>query len=142
MRVTVLTCDAAQVDTSTGKVHALGLGWTRTSVPIGFMAVLVLLYFDEDPGQGASNQVTVTLADEAGLPVAKDDGSKLLEASATIARTEDMVNSSWPIMAPLVIPLPGLPVEPARTYQFRVAIDGKSEDSWFTTFSTDPAASE
>jgi len=139
LRVDVLLSDAAQVDTSTGKVNALGIGWTRTSVPTGTMAVIVLVSFDDEEEAGGAHEVTVTLTDNNGKPVPMEE-TGLRQAAAIIELNTD-ANPKWPATAPLVIPVrPGLPLKPDHTYQWRVAIDGKTEDTWFTSFGTEPPA--
>lgn len=136
MRVNVLLSDAAQADTNTGKIHALGLGWTRTPVPTGPMAVIVLVSFDNEVEAGLSHEITVTLTDTEGQPVSLS-GISSLQAKATIDRDKD-AQIKWPITAPLVMQIrPGLPLEPGQTYHWRAAIDGKTEETWFAGFITE-----
>ncbi|WP_433568137.1 hypothetical protein ACQP1O_43055 (plasmid) [Nocardia sp. CA-151230] len=48
MKLTVLIADAAQVDLA-GKVHALGMGWDKTTTPTPPMTLIIFVDFEESP---------------------------------------------------------------------------------------------
>ncbi|GGF35043.1 hypothetical protein GCM10011519_05620 [Marmoricola endophyticus] len=67
MEATVLLANSAQGDSS-GTVHALGLGWTQTTTPLGQCAVVVFLEL-EPHEQLTSRDLHLELVDEDGTQV-------------------------------------------------------------------------
>lgn len=131
MKVTVLLADSAQSD-STGKVHALGLGWSRTTVPNGPMAVIVQVEFDRDKDQASNYEIIITLEDEDGELPALEDGKRFrFKADADYQPGEN----PGPDIASLVINLgPGLPLKADRLYHWRVTVNGRTEPHWAAGF--------
>lgn len=138
MRVQVMLADFAQVDSS-GKVHAIGLGWAQTSVPTGMVAVIALIEFE--PGEALTKRtVELTLQDEAGKTVEVDLGSApipLRIAAEVRPNQPEGLPPGTPLTAPLAINVgAGLPLEPGRLYSWRVIIDGESRADWTARFAT------
>lgn len=139
LKVNVLLGDTAQVDPS-GKVHALGLGWTRTTTPTGPMAIVVLVEFAATEVVNRSPKATITLIDDQGELV---DLSRFGVPSAAVEVSIDLKRDNvdeGPTIAPLVIQTGPLPLEGNRTYRWQVSVDGHSEPSWQASFATTPPA--
>jgi hypothetical protein len=67
VRVSLLLADSAQADQS-GKVHALGLGWTTTTTPLPPFALVIFLDIDWDETNQPHN-LRCELLSEDGEPV-------------------------------------------------------------------------
>ncbi|MEV6908591.1 hypothetical protein [Amycolatopsis sp. NPDC051071] len=137
MKVNVLLGDAAQVDAG-GKIHVLGLGWTRTTSPTGPMAVVVLLELGDAPEVNRSHDATIVLVDERGERVDLSRfGVPAGGFTVSIDRKPDGV-ADGPIIAPIVLQTGPLPLEGDRKYRWSVSVDGESEPSWYAAFATNP----
>ncbi len=133
MRVNVLLGDSAQADPS-GKVHMLGLGWTRTGVPTGPMAVVVLLRLEDADEARQQHEVELELVGPEGAPAVLVPGGALKLTAKIEPDPEAKVD--LPVVAPVVLQLGGLPLAAGHTYTWRVLVDGKQDDDWATSFAT------
>lgn len=125
MRLNVFIADAAQVDSS-GKISALGLGWTTCPSPLpGFALVLIL---DVDWNEtNMPHQLTCALLTEDGQPVMTEGpfGPQPIqfEAKAEAGRPAG-VRHGTPTRMPLALTVaPGLALDPG-VYQWRVSVAG------------------
>ena len=118
----MLLADAAQ-DDGTGKMNALGLGWTKMSTPTPPMSVI--FFADLDAGDlGRPHKVVCSLRDESGVTATlpgTDDGVsvdvELPEVSAA-----DM--SEGPLRISMVIQVgPGMPLR-VGAYRWVAEVDG------------------
>ncbi|MGY6656674.1 DUF6941 family protein [Amycolatopsis sp. TRM77291] len=138
MKVNVLLGDAAQVDAG-GKVHVLGLGWTRTTAPTGPMAVVVLLELGDAQEVNRSHSATIVLVDEQGERVDLSQfGVPPVGFKVAIDRKPDGAAADGPIVAPIVIQTGPLPLDGDRKYRWSVSVDGQSDPSWHAAFATNP----
>lgn len=134
MKLTVLLADAAQADAS-GKVGALGLGWSITSAPLGAHSVVVLF----EVGWHEANEqhgFVVELLDQDGSAVLSEEGVPLVhfEGGIEMGRPPGMIKGT-PLIQPWVLNLPpGMPLQPGRRYEYRVSVDsGASGTVGFST---------
>lgn len=137
MRVVVLLADSAQTDRQTGKVHALGLGWTSVVVPTTVpIAVIALLMFDTQEEARGSHAVTLTLLDENGKPVPVTlDGDTLVIRSEVLVEDSRTLPEHGPVTSSFVVGLgPGIPLEPGHVYRWQAAVDGTEDPLWSASF--------
>lgn len=145
MNVQVLLADAAQTDSS-GKVHALGLGWTITSAPANPMAVIVRVSFDSGEDQ-EPHVCVVRLLDEDGKPFGLQgtEGETVpLEVTSviTVEKNADHLPSA-PMVASIAFNVGGgLPLKPGQQYEWAAEIDGRTHDTWSAPFFTRPKESD
>jgi hypothetical protein len=139
MRATVLTADSGQTENGTGKLHALGIGWTSLTVPtMTPIAVVVIVSFDSASEAAGSHEIAVSLLDEHRRPVLGPDDTNPLMIKATVDVTpQPEVPATTPAVAPLVLNIgPGFVLEPDRRYVWQATIDGETEESWSALFVT------
>lgn len=136
MRATVLLADAAQTDPQ-GKVHALGLGWTVTSSPTPPMALVVLIEVDwTESNRKFPFRAELLTAD--GHPVTTQ--TPLGEQPVTLegdfeAGRPPGIPAGTPLAIPFAVNLgPGFPLVHGQRYEWRVHLDGRTEESWAASF--------
>ena len=134
LRVTVLLADSAQADPS-GKVHLLGLGWTRTGVPTGPVAVVVLLRLEEPVEAGRPHEVGLELVDAEGKTASFTSSGGSIRLTAKVEPSPDAL-AELPVVAPVVLQLGGLPLAAGQTYTWRVSVDGQYDEDWTASFTT------
>jgi hypothetical protein len=133
-----MLADAAQV--VDGKLYVLGGGWS-TIVPGGPFAVCGIIDIPWHQGtdwhslrleliDGDGEAVCVPAEDGEPQPLVVDPP----KYRATIApHVKPGTSLGWPFAMNVS---PGLPLEPAAIYEWRISIDGKSEEGWTLPFST------
>ncbi len=121
----LLLCDAAVADASTGKVHMLGAGWSRTSSPTAPSAVVAMLKIPWD----RSNQrlpIRLGLHDSDGvlvvLPPELGGEPIVHQAEIEVGRPPGMAAGSM-LDHSFTISLPPLPLGPGR-YEWRLEFAG------------------
>lgn len=141
MKVAVLLADAAQTDSASGKVHALGVGWTTTSAPTGPMAVITMITFDHRDEAEGSHSITLTLVDEDYKPVAiNPEGQHLTVKTDMSLGAKDDVPERGPFVASFAINVgPGIQLEPSKLYRWQASVNDESPESWAAAFVTRPA---
>lgn len=143
VKVTMLLADYAQV--ADGKLTVVGGGWSRTgpeSIPFG-IALLVLVPWDQ---ANRKHLMRLELVDSDGNPVMMDAE----QGEAPVVFFDDVefevgrpagVKPGTPLDLPLAINSGPLPLEPGR-YEWRLTIDGESEEDWRLAFSVRDAPDE
>lgn len=125
MRIHVLLADAAQADPS-GKVHALGLGWTVTGTPSPPAALIAMVWVDWHEANRRFN-LTGSLVDTDGTPVEVDgpNGPEPISFNGELeAGRPPGLPHGTPQMLPLVVNLSaGMQLRPGHRYEWRVTID-------------------
>ena len=143
MKVTVLLADSAAV--ADGKLYILGGGWTQTGpAPVpSAIAIKIEVPWDQ---ANRRHKLKLALLDSDGNPVMApptDDGPPqplaVFEAEFEVGRPPGMLPGT-PIDAPLAMSIPPLPLPPGQRYSWNLEINGRSEDDWYLSFSTRPAA--
>ena len=121
MRITVLTADAAQADT-TGKVSGLGMGWSVVSSPLPGHAVVVLFHVDWHESN-EKYPFAIDLLDEDGKPVDLEGNPVVhLEGEFEQGRPPGLVKGT-PLVQPFVVNLPpGMPLVGGKRYEYRVTV--------------------
>ncbi len=138
VKVTILLADAAQA--AEGKLFVLGGGWSITGPDPSPMALAVKI---EVPWDQANQQHScrLELLDSDGQPVEveAENGEQpiFIEAGFEVGRPVG-VKPGTPIDLPLAINIPPFPLEPGNRYEWRLSIDGRSDDDWRVAFSTRP----
>ncbi|MGW4366282.1 hypothetical protein ACWEKT_11605 [Nocardia takedensis] len=112
MRVMLLAADSAQMDTS-GKAHALGLGWSLTSSPTAAMSLILLMELEAGEQVLDRYSVTGSLLNAQGLQQETSNGQAIgftLTMEATVGDdrvTKGSVRSGAPERLVTTIPIPG-----------------------------------
>ena len=140
MKVTILLADAAQA--VEGKLFVLGGGWSITGPEPSPMALAIKI---EVPWDQANQQhaCRLELLDSDGQAVRVDTGEGeqpiFIEAGFEVGRPAG-VKPGTPIDLPLAINIPPFPLEPSGRYEWRLTINGESDEDWRVAFSTRPDA--
>jgi hypothetical protein len=133
----VLLADFAQTDGS-GKVTAIGLGWSVISTPTPHHAVVVMLRvrWDEANMKHRLQLRLLTPADENTVTVPTPSGPQPLgvEAEFEVGRPENLPAGSTIDHAFAINIGPGIALEPGR-YEWRLQIGDREEDWWRAPFS-------
>lgn len=129
MKITVLTGDSAQVDSS-GKAHVLGLGWNLTTSPLNSSVLLVIveLAHDEEPQSSYSLKGKLVNGDgvqqltPGGKPISFELNMTANVIDGKVQRPAQKYDAPERITS--VIPLPpGLRLEPGH-YEWIVEVEG------------------
>ena len=137
-----MLCDAAQV--AEGKLFILGGGWSL----IGPGAMPSAIAMKVDVGwheAGRPHHWELFLVDEDGRPVIVEgaEGPQPIEVRGDfeVGRPEGVPEGS-PVDIALAVNFSPLPLEYGTRFNWRLTIDGESDDDWQLSFSTRPAAPE
>ncbi len=125
MRIHLLLADSAQAE-PTGKVHALGIGWTVTSTPTPPAALIAMIWVEWHEANQKFN-LTGSLVDGDGKEIDVDGpdgfGPVKFEGAIEAGRPPGLPPGTDQMM-PLVVNLgPGLKLTPGHRYEWRVRID-------------------
>lgn len=128
MRIHVLLADSAQADPS-GKVHALGLGWTVTSTPMPPVALIAMIWIDWHESNTKFN-VVGSLVDTDGnqIEVSQPGGGRgpITFGGELEAGRPPGLPAGTPQMMPIVLNFaPGIELPPGARYEWRVEVDTK-----------------
>lgn len=143
MKATLILADSAQND-GTGKVHALGAGWSVTGTPTPPMALIAFIDCPWDQ-TNTKHKLKIELLDADGHPVSFQHGplgnpmpAFEIDAEFETGRPPGLPPGT-PLREQLVIQLaPGMPLTPGQKYEFRLAINGEPMDSSLATFTIRP----
>jgi hypothetical protein len=126
VKVTLFLADAAQADTQSGKVHALGLGWRQCQSPTPPFALVLFLDIDWDETNEQHKlkcQLLTTDGELVMVPGPQGPQPILFEAAAEAGRLPGSIHGTS-VRMPLTLNIPGgIPLEPG-IYEWRVEVDG------------------
>jgi uncharacterized protein DUF6941 len=140
MKVTMLLADSAQE--VGGKLYILGGGWSITGPEPLPMAIALKL---EVPWDRTNEQhsLLLELLDEDGSPVLVDGADSeqvpLQVTGQFEAGRPPGIKPGTPIDSALAVNFGPLPLVTGRRYQWRLSIDGETDEDWTLGFSTRPA---
>lgn len=144
MKALLLLADAGQAD-NTGKLHALGVGWSVTGTPTPPMAMLIFIDVPWDQ-TNTKHKLEIQLLDADGQLVTGGvgplgDPQPLFQVDAEFeAGRPPGIPPGTPIRQTLAIGLaPGMPLIPGEKYEFHMTIDGEHKDGWLSTFMVRPS---
>jgi len=136
MKATMLLCDAAQV--ADGKLFILGGGWSITGAVMGPSAIALKLEVPWDQ-TNVPHHWELYLVDADGHPVTiqTDDGQQAIEVRGDfeVGRPPGLPMGS-PLDVPIAVNLPPLPVSAGERYEWRLTVDGESNEEWAVSFTT------
>jgi hypothetical protein len=132
--VTMLLADSAQV--ADGKLFILGGGLSQIGPNPQPVSVALLLEVPWDRAN-INHDWKIELLDEDGGPVIHDDLPVLVGGTFEAGRPVGHLPGS-PLGVPLAINFSLLPVEPGKSYLWRLAINDTSEPGWTVRFSVRP----
>jgi hypothetical protein len=145
VKVTMLLADYAQV--ADGKLTVVGGGWSITGpdpVPFG-IAILVHVPWDQ---ANRRHLLRLELLDTDGKPVVIDteDGDETPivffdDIEFEVGRPAG-IKPGTPLELPLSINSGPLPLDPGGRYEWRLSIDGETDDDWRLPFSVREHADE
>lgn len=141
MEAHVLLADFAQSDSS-GKVNALGLGWSVTRTPTPSHAVVVHLRVGWDE-TNVSHHLTLRLLTADGsnaVEVPTPFGSQplMVEVDIEVGRPAGFARGSSIDHSLAINVGAGLPLAPGR-YEWRLQIDDEPREEWRVAFTVQPA---
>lgn len=136
MEAHVLLADFAQTDAS-GKVNALGLGWSVTTSPTPAQSVVVMFRVGWDETNDKHKFV---------LSLLNADGHHAVSAPGPFGTQPLQVEGEFEVGRPPGLPKgssvdhalavnvgPGLPLAPGR-YEWRLKIDDREQETWTAAF--------
>jgi hypothetical protein len=139
MKVTMVLADHAQI--ADGKMFIAGGGWTEMAGPVPFAVALMI----DVPwhATNAQHQFTMELIDQDGqnvtVPTPNGEEPLKLDGQFEVGRPPGArPGSSFPTM--YVLKIGGLPIAPGAHYEWRLMIDGETQEDWRLLFSTRPEA--
>src|SRR5215218_6494058 len=136
MRVTMMLADAAQaVD---GKLYILGGGWSVTGPqPAPSAAALYIQVPWDQTNMKHSFRLELLDSDGEGVTMEGPDAGEAITVSGEfeVGRPAG-VKPGIPIDIPLAINIGPLALEPGERYEWRLAIDERTDDDWRLPFST------
>jgi hypothetical protein len=137
----VLLADFAQSDNS-GKVNALGLGWSVTVTPTPNHAVVIVLRVGWDEAN-IQHRLVLRLLTADGLnavEVPTPFGSQplVVEVGLEVGRPPGLAQGSTIDHSLAINVGPGLPLTPGR-YEWRLRINDREQEDWRAAFTVRPA---
>jgi hypothetical protein len=137
VKATLLLADYAQV--ADGKLNLIGAGWKIVGPdPVPFAVAAVI----EVPWDRTNERhhLHIQLLDADGEPVLVPqadgvEGPLVIEGEFELGRPPGF-KPGVSLNFPLAINVPAQPLAPNATYEFRLAIDGESNDDWRVVFMT------
>jgi hypothetical protein len=137
LKVTMMLADAAQV--AGDKLYILGGGWSITGPDPVPMAIALKL---EVPWDRTNEQhsLLLELLDEDGnavmVPGPEEHGDVPLQVTADFeAGRPPGIKPGTPIDSALAVNFGPLPLEAGRRYQWRLSINGETDEDWTLGFS-------
>lgn len=140
MKITVLLADSAQTDQS-GKVHALGLGWSITTSPTPPMAIVVFVSVEWHEAN-TPQHLTATLVTQDGEPVLvpRPNGQEevRIDADFELGRPAGLPAGSPLTMSMALGVAPGIPLTPGERYRWRVTTPTEPDEDFGVSFFVRP----
>jgi hypothetical protein len=135
VKVKLLLADAAEAAGS-GKVSALGLGWSAISLPMTPTALV--LFIDLQQGEFARHEFRIWLSllgQDDAVSVGEEDSDATLEfRGAFEAEALKDAGENAPGRVSLALNVAPLPLSPGHAYEWRAEIDGIQNDDWSAPF--------
>jgi hypothetical protein len=132
----MLLADSAQA--SEGKLYILGGGWNLTGPEPSPSAIAIYIEVSWDL-TNKRHEWRLELMDSDGeaflVPTPMGDQPLLLHGEFEVGRPPGVTPGSG-LGVPLAINLGPLPLQPGRRYEWRLTINGKTEENWRQAFST------
>ncbi len=132
----MLLCDSAQV--AEGKLYLLGAGWSITGPQPAPSVVAIRVEVDWNDAD-KPHHWELYLIDEDGQEVVINtpDGPQALEIRGEfqVQRAVGIPEGS-PLDVPMVVNLGPIPLPGGKRYDWRLSIDGTSNEDWRATFYT------
>jgi len=124
-----------------GKLYILGGGWSITGPEPVPMAIALKLEVPWDR-TNVQHSLLLELLDEDGEPVLvpgpEDDRVPLQVTGEFEAGRPAGIKPGTPIDSALAVNFGPLPLEGGRRFQWRLSIDGETDEDWTLGFSTRP----
>lgn len=141
MRAVVLLADSAQADPS-GKVHALGLGWSVTGSPTAPSAVVAFIHVEwAETNEPFRFRLEMLDADGHQVfgPTPAGSSPILIEGDLEAGRPPGLSHGTE-LTVPIAVNIGGgLPLVPGHRYEWRLTIDTRvSESASFTIRTPSP----
>ena len=136
LRVTMLLADSAQV--ADRKLYVLGGGLSVIGPRPQPMGVAIRIEVPWDRAN-LSHEWQLELRDEDGQPVAMNERPLVVRGRFEAGRPTGL-KAGTPLSVPLAIMFPALPVQPGRSYTWRLSIDDASHLDWQQSFHVRAAA--
>jgi hypothetical protein len=142
LRAHLLLADSAQTDAS-GKVHALGLGWSATVTPTPAQALVALFEIDWHEANEVFHFV-IQLLDTDGVPVLGPGPAGptplVVEGDMEAGRPPGLPQGSHMVLPVTVNILPGIALTPGARYEWRLDVpNGVHESAYFNVYPQAPA---
>jgi len=135
VKVKLLLADAAEA-ASSGKVSALGLGWSVISLPMTPTALV--LFIDLQQGEFERHEFRVWLSlrgQDDPLPIGEENSEATLEfRGAFEAEPLQAAGENAPGRVSLALNVAPLPLSPGHAYEWRAEIDGVQNEDWSAPF--------
>jgi hypothetical protein len=135
----MLLADAAQA--AAGKLYVLGGGWSVCGPDPTAMALAIKIEVPWDRAN-QKHRCQIDLIDADGQPVQIEtpEGLRPVQMSADfeVGRPPGL-KPGTPIDLPLAINVGPMPIPPGGRYEWRLSIDGETQDEWRVVFSTRPS---
>ncbi len=137
MKVTMLLADYAAV--ADGKLTIVGGGWSVTGPVSPPFAIAVLFDVPWDQAN-MKHRFRLDLVDADGhvVFVTDEDGEEhplALEGEFETGRPPGL-KPGTPLTVPIAFNLPGPPIPPGGRYEWRLSVNGESNENWRLPFST------
>jgi hypothetical protein len=140
MKVTLVLADAAQV--ADGKLNVLGGGWSLTGpqpTPFALAGIIEVPWSETN----RNHSFRFDLIDLDGNPVVVDgpDGEQAIaiDGRFEVGRPPGVRSGSYQPV-PFALNSGPLPLPPGGHFEWRLSIDGKTQEDWRLAFSTRPDA--
>jgi hypothetical protein len=140
MKVTMLLADAAQA--VEGKLYIIGGGWSITGPTPAPSAVALKVEVPWDEAN-TKHSFELSLLDADGKPVvvATPQGEQPIQLGGEfeVGRPAGLIPGT-PIDMAMAFNLGPLPLPAGSRFTWRLAIDNRTEEGWYVSFSTRPSA--
>jgi hypothetical protein len=136
VKVTMLLADYAQA--AEGKLNVIGGGWSITGPQPAPFAIAMLIQVPWDR-TNMEHKLRLELVDSDGQPVMVDtpqgEQPLFLEAGFEVGRPLG-IKPGTPIDVPLALNMGPQPIPPGGRYEWRLSINGETDEDWYLAFST------
>lgn len=134
MKITVLTADYAQSDPHTGKINAIGIGWSTVGSPLPPHGVAVLISVDWNEAN-TPHHFVLDLLDADGHAVSLDgSGNPAVHIEGTFEQGRPPgVIPGTDLVQVFAVNFPGgIPLPANNRYEYRVAVGSEEASAPFS----------